>query len=354
MRKRRSKTEKRRERLEAAACRLGWCSAWIPAPLRWLGWPRQAPLLLLAAGSVLWHRRSTSRLTAPELTAPALFLSLSSVRQNVTALSPTLPTLLLQALQKKHRRCHSICAASNTFHLLPSLPSAGLPRLVHLLRDESHLNIALLTHLVNASTAPALVPPAALPLPLAPVQSRSADAAVDGELKIARSFSSSSCSSNLLRSETVPRPPAQRLSAQEEVHLQVLPQRVHKELQRDDPRENSHRRAAVPLFRVWKELQKARPPERPHVHPHQGETPQMWQVWNRFQPVAISGGAQNPAHREPRSKVPAVQTLLRSEEQLEESPSHPHRGEAEAAARSRREFARTSSVWGQDGPAALS
>ena len=40
---RRSRMEKRRERLEAAACRLGWCSAWIPAPRMAQMVPRQAP-----------------------------------------------------------------------------------------------------------------------------------------------------------------------------------------------------------------------------------------------------------------------------------------------------------------------
>ena len=84
----RSKTEKRKERLEAAACRLGWCSAWIPAlawPHGWLGWPlpRQAPAPPAAGGRI--------RLLAPPLNQSphssrahsfcSLFIcSLSSVR----------------------------------------------------------------------------------------------------------------------------------------------------------------------------------------------------------------------------------------------------------------------------------
>ena len=78
----RSKTEKRRERLEAAACRLGWCSAWIPAPRMAQMVPRQAPAP--AAGGRI-------RLLAPPLnqsphssrahSSCSLFIcSLSSVR----------------------------------------------------------------------------------------------------------------------------------------------------------------------------------------------------------------------------------------------------------------------------------
>ena len=83
--------------------------------------------------------------------------------------------------------------------LLPSLSSTGLPRLVNFLRDEGHLNFTFLSHLVNATPAPALVPPT-LPLPFAPVQPRPADAPVDGKLKTARPLWTLSCptAANLL------------------------------------------------------------------------------------------------------------------------------------------------------------
>ena len=60
MRRRRSKTEKRRERLEAAACRLGWCSAWIPAP-------RMARMATAAAGPAPPAAGGRIRLLAPPL-----------------------------------------------------------------------------------------------------------------------------------------------------------------------------------------------------------------------------------------------------------------------------------------------